>query len=207
MYAPQTTFHTSECQNQFTPGKAMTTAKTILQIVSSKFNKLSLPLFLTAAALLNAPALDAGGWGTTKEIVESENISWQKVFFDMNDLYFTALLPDYQSGQLKNGLVSLYGLVDDSGYLITTGFNPGFTPPSTIKKFVKMVKDANPEFIVTQVDVANLRAKYAVDLIPVNQEDSIFWRFLSTEDRLIKMGTEDSNEIRRRVFFDSILIK
>ncbi len=187
----------------------MTTAKSksIYQNVRSKFNKLSISLFLTTAALLNAPALDAGGWGTTKEVVEFENISWQKVFFDMNDLYFTALLPDYQSGQLKNGLVSLYGLVNDHGYLITTGFNGGFTPPSTAKKFVKMVKNANQDFIVTHVDAANLGAKYAVDLIPVNQENSIFWRFLSTEDRLIKMGTEDSNESRRQIFFDSILIK
>jgi hypothetical protein len=193
----------------FTPGKTMSTAqpKSILQIVSSKFSALSLSLLLTVTALLNAPSLEAEGWGITTEVVEFDNISWQQVFYDMNDVYFTALLPNYQSGQLNNGFVSLYGLIDDYGYVVTTPFMSQFNPPNSVRKFAKLIQDANPEFIVTKVDATTFGAKYAVDLIPVDQEVSLYWRFLSTENRLIKMGTEDSSESRRQNFFDSIKVK
>jgi hypothetical protein len=181
----------------------MNTSKSIYQAISSKFGKLSLSMFLTAAALLNAPSLDAGGWGTTKEVVEFENVSWDKVFFDMNDIYFTAFLPDYQSAQLKDGLICLYGVVGEAGYIITTSFNPGDAPANSAKKFLKIVKEANPEYIVNRVDSKGLGVKFAVDLTPVNQSDTAYWRFMSTNDRLIKMGTDDVSESRRGNFFDS----
>ncbi len=181
--------------------------KSILQIVTSKFSSVSLSLLLTVMALLNAPSLEAGGWGTTKEVVEFDNISWQQIFYDMNDVYFTALLPNYQSGQINNGFVTLYGLIDDYGYIVTTPFMSPFNPPNSAEKFAKLIQDANPEFIVTSIDASNLGAKYAVDLISVDQETLLYWRFLSTKNRLIKMGTEDSNESRRQNFFDSIRVK
>lgn len=198
-----------ECQNHFTSGKAMNTAqpKSILQIVCSKSSTIFLTLLLTVSGLLNTPTLDAGGWGTIKEVVEQEDITWQGVYHDLNGLHFTALLPNYQSGQLNNGMISLYGVIDDIGYVIMTPFMSHFNPPKSSQKFTKMIQNANPEFIVTSVENANLGVKYIVDLIPVDQNSALYWRFMTTENRLIKMGTEDTNENRRQIFFDSIKVK
>ncbi len=181
----------------------MNTSKSICQTISMKFSKLSISLLLAAAALLHAPSLDAGGWGASKEVIEFENASWDKVFFDMNDLYFTAFLPGYQSAQLSNGLICLYGVVGEAGYIITTSFNPGDAPANSEKKFLKLVQEANPDHIATSINSKKLGVNYAVDLIPVNQDDTAYWRFMATNDRLIKMGTDDDSESRRNNFFDS----
>lgn len=180
--------------------------KSLRHIFRSKINALSLAMLLTLTAFMQIPNLNAGGWGVTEEVIDFQDAIWNRAFFDMNDLYFTVLMPHYQSTQLKNGRVMLYGNVGDSGYLIITTFNSGFTPPDSSKKFLKIVQGANPEFVASEVKSKKLGAKYAVDLVPASSVETTFWRFLSTEDRLIQMGTDDTNEKRRQKFFDSMHI-
>lgn len=167
-------------------------------------------LLLTLSLLFSmsqASKLEAGGWGKSEEVFEYEGTMWNGVYFDMNSLSFSASIPNYSGTVLQNGLVSLNGNIEeDAGYVITTSFNPGFTPPKSLQEFVKMIQDANPNYLINVVESKKLGAKYAVDIIPINQEDTAFWRFLSTKDRLIKLGTDDTNANRRLYFFESLYI-
>ncbi len=164
-------------------------------------------------SIINANSSSAdlllGSWGMGEkgDPIFFEETSWSLVYYDMNDLYLQARLPNYQSTQLTNGLASLYGEVGDAGYVITTSFNSGFTPPKSAKKFLKMIQDANSDLVVSEVNPKKFGAKYVVDLTPIDGASTTFWRFLSTEDRLIKMATDDADENRRDYFFDSITIK
>ena len=161
---------------------------------------------LLALFALQIPCLEAGGWGKTEEVMEYEGTTWNAVYFNMNGLSFTASIPNYSGTMLQNGIVSLEGKVEeDNGYVIITSLDQGFTTPKSRKKFIKMIQEANPEYTVVSIDSKKLGSKYAVDLIPIDQ-DAAFWRFLSTDDRLIKMGTADANENRRLNFFESMLI-
>ncbi len=174
------------------------------------FSKLILFCFsiLLAICALQIPCLEAGGWGKTEEVMEYEGAAWNGVYFNMNGLSFTASMPNYSSAILQNGSASLQGKVEeDSGYAIITSLNPEFTAPKSSKKFIKLIQEANPEYRVAPINSKKkFGSKYAVDLIPINQ-DGVYWRFLSTDDRLIKMGTADANVNRRHRFFDSIIIK
>lgn len=175
--------------------------------VSSKLSCFSCSILLALFLILSTVScLEAGGWGKTKEVTEFEGNSWNGVYFEMNGLHLTASIPNYSGAQLKNGAVSLSGQVEDAGYAIITSFNPGFTPPKSLEEFVKMIQDANPNHIVIAIDSEKLGTLYAVDLIPVNQETTTFWRFLTTNDRLIKMGSADVNDNRRLNFFESIRV-
>lgn len=174
---------------------------------SSKLSLFSFVLIFSIFTLLHVPSLEAGGWGKTDEVINYEGTSWNGVYFDMNGLHFAAALPNYSGTLLQNGTVSLSGQAQgDARYVIITSFNPGFTPPKSIEGFVKIVQEANPTYSVFAIDAKELGAKYAIDMIPMNNEDVIFWRLISTKDRLIKMGTNDVNENRRLNFFESIYI-
>jgi hypothetical protein len=164
---------------------------------------------LFAISLIShATNLEAGGWGKTKETFQYEGATWDGVYFDMNGLNLQAFIPNYSGAALQNGEVSINGSVNEEiGYLIATSFNSNFTPPKTAKQFVKMIQDANPSHVINVVDSKKLKAKYAVDLIPKNQNDTAFWRFISTNNRLIKMGTDDTNGNRRLYFFESLSIR
>lgn len=180
----------------------------IRQAFSSKFNFFSFSILLAFFSLIAVPSVEASGWGKTEDVSTYEETTWNGVYFDMNGLYLTASIPNYSGASLQNGLVSIGGEVgEEIAYIITTSFNQGFTPPKSLKEFVKMVQEANPERQVTAVKSKKMGAKYIVDIVPIQSEDKTFWRFLVTEDRLIKMGTDDINDARRTKFFDSIRIK
>lgn len=175
-------------------------------VFSSKVRIFLFPLFLAMFAL-QIPCLEAGGWGKTEEVTKYEGTTWNGVFFDMNGLHFTACVPNYDGALLQNGLVSVKGYIgEDVGYVINTSFNAGYKVPKSVKEFVKVVQEANPTDRVVVIDPKKFGAKYVVDIIPTNQQDKAFWRFLCTNDRLIKMGTDDLNGNRRLHFFESIYI-
>lgn len=158
------------------------------------------------ATMLSASHLEAGGWGKTDKQIENEGILWNEVYFDMNGLFFSAFIPNYSNAMMRNGMITFNGNTGDGLYLITTSFNPGFTPPKTIEQFVRLIQDANPQYKITVADAKRVGAKYVLDMTPMHQEDS-FWRFIATRDRLIKMGTGDKNENRRSQFFESLVIR
>ena len=163
-------------------------------------------LFITLFTMLQFPCLEAGGWGNTEKVTEYEGTQWNGVYFNLNGLHFDASIPNYSGAVLQNDTASLSGEVGEAGYVIITSFNPGFTPPKSIKKFLKMIQEANPDYTITAIDCKKGGAKYAVDMVPMNQEVTAYWRFFSTKDRLIKMGTADTNENRRLHFFGSMRI-
>ncbi len=170
----------------------------------SKFLRLTFVLF---SMLLTPHLAEASGWGKTEEVNQFEGVLWNGVYFDMNGLNFIASIPNYAGASMQNGSVSVNGEIDENtGYVIATALNKGFTPPKSLKEFVKIIQDANPDYIIQTVEAKKLGAKYALDLVPKNQADTAFWRFLATKDRLIKMGTDDTNPNRRLYFFESIHI-
>lgn len=179
----------------------------LYQIFKSKIPSILFGIFFTIFLIFQTTNLEAGGWGKTEEIFQHEGTTWNGVFFDMNGLNFLASIPNYSGTVFQNGIVNLKGNIkEDIGYVITTSFNPGFTPPKTAQEFAKMIQNANPSYLINIISSENLGARYAIDMIPINQEDTIFWRFLSTTDRLIKMGTNDTNENRRLYFFEGLYI-
>lgn len=164
-------------------------------------------LFLALLALVQTSNLEAGGWGKTEEVFEHGGVMWNRVYFDMNQLNFSASLPNYSGTLLQNGVVFLKGCVNtEANYVINTSLNANYTPPKLIKEFVEMVQEANPDYIVHAIDSKKLGAKYGVDLIPINQETTVFWRFLSTNNHIIMMGTDDVDEQRRFYFFENLSI-
>lgn len=172
------------------------------------------PLFLCSIlfvlfSMLQISHLEAGGWGKTDEVFEHEGTTWNGVFFDMNGLNFTASIPNYSGTVMQNNEVNLKGSVKEGNirYGIITSFNPGFTPPKSIKEFAKLVQEANPNYMINIIKIKKPGTKYVVDLIPANSQETIFWRFISTKDRLIEMGTSDTHENRRQYFFESIEIR
>lgn len=171
------------------------------------FSKKAIFLLIALSFVLHFSGLEAGGWGKTEKVSESEGSLWNEAYFDMNGIYLTASIPNYDGAQLRNNIVSIYGKENEAGYLIKTTFNEGFTPPNSQEGFLKLVQEANDVYQVVSIDAKKLGAKYAVDLIPKKPETTAFWRFLSTKDRLIQMGTDDPNENRRLHFFESIRIR
>lgn len=165
----------------------------------------SLSIFILFS-IIQTNNLQAAGWGKTKEVFECEGIVWNRVFLNLDSLDTVASIPNYSGASFQNGDVFLRGKVEDMGYLIETSYHPNFNPPESKKDFIQMIQSANPNCTVTAVNSKKQGANYAVDLIP-NQENMAFWRFLSTNDRLIKMGTDDTNENRRFTFFDSLFIE
>lgn len=173
-----------------------------------KIQALSSLVFAFLFVVLQINNLEAGGWGKTRETVLFEGTKWNCVYYDMNKLSFTALMPHYSGAVLNNDVASLSGKVKGEGnYVITTSVNQKFSPPKTEKMFVKAIKKANPGFTVKAVDGSVLGVRFAVDMCQKKQENATFWRILSTRDHLIKMGTNDLNVNRRNNFFNSIKIK
>lgn len=179
----------------------------IWRAFSSKLGIFSFGILLALFTVLQVSSLEAGGWGKTEEVLEYEGTSWNGVYFDMNGLSFTASIPNFSGAIMKNSETYLKGQVTEGAmYIIATSMNPGFKPPKTLKEFVKIIQDANPTCSVIAVNTKKAGVKYAVDIMPIKQEDTTFFRFISTKDRLIKMGTEDVNANRRHHFFESLNI-
>ncbi len=168
----------------------------------------SISTILALFSLAHTSSLDAGGWGKTDEVVIYEEMSWNGVYFDMNGLNFSALIPNYSGTTLANGSVAIRGDVGkNSGYLISTSFSPAFNPPASAQEFTRIVQEANPDYLVIAIDSTKLGAKYAVDMVPSDSKNNVYWRFLCTNDRLVRMGVDDANENRRFNFFESIYIR
>ena len=160
-------------------------------------------LFAASSVALTSP-LEAARWGKNEPIVEHEGVEWNEVSFETNELHFLAYIPNYNGTGLQDGFVSINGGIDDNiGYMITSSAYPSFAPPQTIEEFVELIQGANPSYQVQAVDLQELGLKFAVDLIPNDQESTIHWRFLATNGHLIQMGTDDPNGDRRIYFFDS----
>lgn len=156
-----------------------------------------------------APPLEAANWGKKDSAGEFEGASWDEVFCDIEGLYFTASMPNYTSAILDKGAVVIRGKVGyEAGYIIITPFNKGFKPPKDVQEFIKLIQNNNPEYIVSHVEAKPFGAKFAVDLVPVDlAKNNTYWRFLSTKNRLLKMGTTDLNEQRRIHFYESMSAK
>lgn len=148
---------------------------------------------------------EASGWGADKKINEYENTLWQGVYFYMGGLNFTGMIPNYTGDTLKNDCLYLNGEIDDCiGYVITTSLSSCFTPPSSAAAFIEEVQSANPDYIVYEVTRAT--GEFAVDLVPNCPETTVFWRFICEKERLIKLGTNDTNPARIEYFFKSFKI-
>lgn len=174
--------------------------------IHSGFSIFAFSIFFVVFSLLNASCLEAGSWGKTEEAIEFEGTTWNGAYVDVNGLYFTASIPNYSGVSLINNDISFRGHVSFlSGYFIFAPFNPDL-PSQTEAEFVQMIQDFHPNYIVTSVDAKSLGAKYAVDLFPTKKEDSLFFRVLSTNNRLILLVTNDANDNRRSHFFNSIYI-
>lgn len=178
--------------------------KSAFSLLSSR----SLLIFLAFLSLLPVTCLQAGGWGKRDTVVEHEGTTWNEVYFDMNGVNYIASIPNYSMGSLENGNATLKGFIDGAGgYVIETSLNAEFTPATTANGFLKMIQKANPNYTVVLVDAKKHGALYGVDLVPANDKVTAYWRFLTTKNRLIKMGTDDSDAKRQAYFFDSIRIK
>lgn len=154
-------------------------------------------------------SMEAIGWGKNETTVQYGDTTWNGVYCDFNGMKLSALVPNCSGSTMSNGLIEFNGEVDQGGgYVISTSYNPGFNPPKTAKEFVKMIQDANPYCTVVIVDIAKIGGRYAVDLIPKDPvANPAYWRFLATNGRLIKMGTDDKDSSRRAYFFKSISIR
>ena len=177
-------------------------------LINLKLGLLSLMLFLILFCPA-APPLEAAKWGKKDTAGEFEGAAWDEVFCDIEGLYFTASMPNYTSAILDKGAVVIRGKVgDDAGYIIITPFNKGFKAPKDVPDFIKLIQNNNPEYIVSHVEAKPFGAKFAVDLVPVDlAKNNTYWRFLSTKNRLLKMGTTDTNEQRRIYFYESMSVK
>lgn len=173
-----------------------------------KLSVLTVSIFVLAFSTMQTTSLQAASWGLTEDVTEFEGAKWNEVYLKLNGLNATASIPNYIGATLSNGSVSLTGIIEDVGYLIETQFNTGFTAPDTKKKFILSVQKNNlNNFSVEEVEAEVEGAKYAVDLLPKKDEIKIYWRFVATKDRLIRMGTEDTDEARRLHFFNSLRIE
>lgn len=172
--------------------------------LSSKFSILFFSIAFSMIALSSATSLEAAGWGKNDKVTFFEENEWNGVYLDIDDLHFEASLPNYAVAQHQNEAFSLFGEIGNCGYAIVTSLST-FIPPKDLENFVEVIQEANPGYVVKAIDVKMLGAMYAVDLIPADQEDAIFWRFILAKNRLIKMGTDHINEGDRLYFFESIL--
>lgn len=153
--------------------------------------------------------LDAASisWGKTEKTVEHEGISWNGVSINLQGFYLSALIPNYNGGSLQDNEVTLRGFRDNFNYLINTNFNGDYKPAAKIKEFVKVIQKANPDYDVTEADGSHFGAKFAVHLSPKKKaEEQSFWLFLATKDRLVQIGTEETNKEHRQYFFESVRV-
>ena len=158
--------------------------------------------------MVSTNAVEAAGWGKTKEAIQLEGVSWNKIYLDLEDLYLSAFIPNYSGADLNNNSVLMNGHVDKKFvYMIITTYKPEIKSLKSKKALIQLVQDANPNSTVKAISATKLGAKYGVDEISVDETGTTYWRYLVTENRLIAMVTTDSNEERRALFFESVLIE
>lgn len=175
---------------------------------SENVKRFACAAFIGLCCVFNpSSSLEAAGWGNTKEVINHEGVNWNSVYCNLDGIKLKAKIPNYSGAILQNNIVSLSGEVDEAGYVIITTYNEEFTPPKSQKEFVKLIQEANKSYVVKAVSGKKLGAKYAVDLIPAEEDTTAYWRFLSSDNRLIHMGTDDTNENRRMYFFKNISVK
>lgn len=184
-----------------------------LQVFTSSISKLKIftlffTVFFTLFLMSPTSSLEAAGWGKTDEVIEYADTLWNGVYVEMKGLNFQASIPNYLGAGLQNGDIFLSGEVNDEfAYMILASLNGVFTSPKTTKEFVELIQEANPSYLINVANAKKIGAKYVVDMIPLDPEDNVFWRFVATKERLIQMGTDDSNENRRLYFFENISVK
>ena len=184
----------------------MSYMQAVRQVIKFKFGIFSLALWVAALAL-PTQHLEAEGCGDTGTKRTYEGTTWHGIYFDMNGLNLQGWLPNYTAAGIQNEIVSIQGEVGkETTYVIITSLNPEYKPPKSIAEFALRTQNANPDAIVRPLVPKKIGAKYALDLVPADPDNGTFWRFLVTNDRLIKMGTNDSNENRRLYFFENIFI-
>lgn len=164
-------------------------------------------IFMMICSMVPTTDLQATGWGKSQDVFEYEGTKWNGVYLNLDGLNAVATIPNYSAGLLQNMIVAIEGRVENFGYVIKTSYNRGFNVPNSLKEFVQMIQEANPGYLVNAIEANMYGAKYAVDLIPTNPEYTAFWRFFSTNDRLLMMGTDDINENRRISFFGSLYLE
>lgn len=158
------------------------------------------------AFFVHVHALDADGFGSKGKSKIYEGAKWKKVYYDMNGLYFTAMLPNYSGTVMKNAEISLEGNAFGGAYIVTT-FDAKFKCPKSIKEFRKKISKANPKATVRALKAKKFGAIFAVEFTHKEEKKITHWRMFCTKNRFIKIGTDDRNEKRRGKFFNSLYIK
>lgn len=164
---------------------------------------------LVLIAVVTTPKTDLeAGWGKTSETFLFEKTFWQGVQYDMNDLAFTAFIPNYKNTLMNNGFVALSGQIGKNiAYAISTSVDANFIPPSSYAEFLSATQAEFPEYVVDVKEHSLENALYVLDMVPLNTDENYFVRIISTANRLIFMVTNDLNEARRHKFYESISIK
>jgi hypothetical protein len=189
--------------------------QSIFSIVASKTSIFFLSLLTVIFSILPTTDLQAADWGKTEDVFEYEGTMWNGVYVDLDGLNAVASIPNYSEAiLLKNNNVLIVGSLeegkfDDVAYSMVFSIYKELDIPKSQKKFVRFIKALFPDFQVNVVDAKTQGARHALDLTLTVSEKlgSYFMRILATKDRLFVMGTNDSNELRRLAFFDSLYIE
>jgi len=182
----------------------------VYNIFKSKRLQAFLAIISALFLISNPSVVEAGGWGKTNEVLNCEGAAFSGFNFDMNGLNFHAYVPTDCQTLLSNGNISIQSTIDGLNlYCIRTSLNAGFKPQKNVKEFLRALRTMFTEGDVcaSHVDAKKLGAKYVAEVTVKQKESTIFWRCLAVKDRLILMGTNDSNPVRRDYFFDGIRIK
>jgi hypothetical protein len=163
-------------------------------------------LFASLILCAAETVLEAGGWGSQGEAFEQAGEQWKEVYFDMNDLYFTANIPNYSGTSLSGAIVRINGVdSEEATYCIITPFNKGFDAPKSSEAFIEMLESAFTDFTITEIDGKPFGAIFAADLL--SNESNEAWRILIIDAHFLKLGTNTTDEEKRALFFESILIQ
>lgn len=157
--------------------------------------------------LISPLILEAGGWGKLEDEIIFEGSRWKDVYIDIDDLYLEASIPNYAKDAFRDGNIYLQGKTGPySSYVITTSYAPEFASPRGVEDFYRTIYESYPGYSMIIVHDKSLGGLHVLDLVPSHSNNVVYWRFLCTKNRLIKMGTTDPNPTCRIYFFDSIHI-
>lgn len=174
----------------------------------TKLTHFALCVCFVLFAVFYSSGLEAAGWGKTSKEYTLDGETWNGAYIELQGLNLTADIPNFDGSRLVNSDVYLTGKAGQNvyTYIIQTSYNKGFTPPKSQQLFTQQVQDANPGCQILPVDAKSIGAKYAVDVITAANPPE-YWRYISTKDRLIYMGTDDQEPSRYLNFLNSVRIK
>lgn len=102
----------------------------------------------------------------------------------MNDFRYKVFFPsEYLTLIVKGDTVALVSDGLPNEYIILTPLNPSNACPNFFEEFIKIVQELFPDDIVLQADSKKIRATYVLDVIPLNQEETIYRRIIANKNR------------------------